>query len=347
MNIASFDLFSINTSATYPLYLAYRNAGASPDLIVPAILVNLRAGTANFLMLLICLFEVGHQSGQIVFLVIVASGTNFVGLFKADLFVTPMIFCVNANMMAMFCASSDRLFAIASPFKHKQVSTQHKFVYLFCHTLLCALFGLYSLFYVLSYGIQNSGIPTTGCICEILSNDAIRNRYFINTTLLNLACIVCYVIIGVLIRCKKGVTVETNTRLLRSLKVILLVSVGGYLFNLSVYQLAFTFQQQLGPYVRIWQFTFVAAIFLNISAAANAPILYMNSTEYRKAFKREFGKLRRLFPPIKRNASVSPSTANAVHVEPRQQQQSIQIAANGVRRSSFNHQSQSFAVNRF
>uniref|UniRef100_A0A914I326 G-protein coupled receptors family 1 profile domain-containing protein n=1 Tax=Globodera rostochiensis TaxID=31243 RepID=A0A914I326_GLORO len=254
-------------------------------------------------MLLICLFEIGHQSGQIVFLVIVSSGTNFVGLFKADLFVTPMIFCVNANMMAMFCASSDRLFAIASPFKHKQVATQHKFVYLFCHTLLCALFGLYSLFYVLSYGIQNSGIPTTGCICEILSDDVIRNRYFINTTLLNLACIICYVIIGVLIRYKKGVTVETNTRLLRSLKVILLVSV-------------------------------------------NAPILYVNSTEYRKAFKREFGELRRLLP-IKRNASVSSSTANVVHVQPRQQQQPTQIAANGVIRPSFNHQSQSFAINRF
>ncbi|KAL3099806.1 hypothetical protein niasHT_028584 [Heterodera trifolii] len=339
--MASFqNLMYINTSSDYPLYLAYRFAGPSFDLIVPALSVfipgyfgvilnsfvvfttfrakNLRNGSANVLMALICLFEVGHQCGHIVFLVIVASGINFIGLFKTELLLAPMLFCANAIIMAMFCASADRLFAVLFPFKHKSITTKHYLVYLFAHTVTCVLFGLYSLYFLLYNAILSSGKPTTGCICEILSDDSVRNQYFFFSTLLNLACIVCYVAIGAIIKYKKGVTKDTNNRLMRSLVIILLVNVGGYLINLSVYQLAFSFQQQLGSYVRVWQFTFISASLLNICSAANAPILFVNSTDYRSEFKREFGVIKKLLR-IGNTTTVPIISATVVHV--RQQQQ--------------------------
>ncbi|KAL3104401.1 hypothetical protein niasHS_000139 [Heterodera schachtii] len=128
---------SINTSSNDPLYLAYRFAGPSADLIVPAVALYLVAligivlngtvlvvtvkssslrGSANFLMARICLFElvhqIGHTFGSCHF------GHKFVSLLTADLIMTPMIFALNCGLMAMFCAAFDRLFAVALPFKY-------------------------------------------------------------------------------------------------------------------------------------------------------------------------------------------------------------------------------------
>ncbi|KAL3104414.1 hypothetical protein niasHS_000152 [Heterodera schachtii] len=118
---------SINVSSNDQLYLAYRFAGPSVDLIVPAVTLNLVAlvgillngtvlvvtvkssslrGSANFLMALICLCELVHQIGHTFCFVVVILGTNF-----------PSIFGLNCGLMAMFCAAFDRLFAVISPFK--------------------------------------------------------------------------------------------------------------------------------------------------------------------------------------------------------------------------------------
>jgi hypothetical protein len=72
-----------------------------------------------------------------------------------------------------------------------------------------------------------------------------------------------------------SVAKETHTRLLRSLVIILLVSIGGYLTSLIFYQLLLNVNLGLQP-IRIWQLSFIGAIVLNISAAANGPILYIN-----------------------------------------------------------------------
>jgi hypothetical protein len=111
----------------FKLYQAYRNAGPTAVLIIPAVLINIPAisgillnsivviitlltkldyknnfidekylvlkkhliilqiirslrGTSNFLMAMLCFLEILHQSGHIVFLVIVISGINFISL---------------------------------------------------------------------------------------------------------------------------------------------------------------------------------------------------------------------------------------------------------------------------
>jgi hypothetical protein len=71
------------------------------------------------------------------------------------------------------------------------------------------------------------------------------------------------------------VTQETNTRLLRSLVIIMAISIGGYIINLTIYQLIFllmrnkTFNQ-----ICLWHFSFIAGILINIVAGANAIILF-------------------------------------------------------------------------
>ncbi|KAL3100931.1 hypothetical protein niasHS_001391 [Heterodera schachtii] len=285
----------INTSSTDPLYLTYRSVGPSVDLIVPAIALNFVAlvgivslrGSANFLMALICLCELVHQIGHTFFLVVVISGTNFVSLLTADLIMTPMIFALNCGLMAMFCAAFDRLFAVISPFKHIAIFTKFKYSYLLGHLLICVIYGALSLVYVLAYAFENAGNPTTGFVAETLLGP-VGYKFFAGTLFLSLCSIFCYIAIFVIIRCKNGVTNHTNTRLLRSLVIILSISIGGYLINLAMYQLLYAFDHILGLPIRIWQFECFLGILLNAAAGSNAIVLYFSSTEYRQNFKKEF-----------------------------------------------------------
>ncbi|KAL3100914.1 hypothetical protein niasHS_001374 [Heterodera schachtii] len=299
---------SINTSSNDPLYLAYRFAGPSADLIVPAVALYLVVlvgivmngtvlvvtvkssslrGSANFLMALICLCELVHQIGHTFFLVVVISGTNFVSLLIADLIMTPMIFALNCGLMAMFCAAFDRLFAVALPFKHSSIFTKYKLPYLLGHLLICVIYSAFTLNYVLAYAFENAGNPTTGVVAETLLGP-VGYKFFAGTFIISFCSTCYYMAIFVIIRCKNGVTQETNTRVLRSLVIILSINIGGYLINLAIYQLLYAFGSILGPPIRVWQVGFISGILLNGAAGSNAIVLYFSSTEYRRVFKKEF-----------------------------------------------------------
>ena len=85
-------------------------------------------GSAHFLMAMICMFESVHHLGHLVFLVVVASGVNFIDMRTATLAtmvnnqfemtkiytIKPQIFALNANLISMFCAALDRLLAVAA-----------------------------------------------------------------------------------------------------------------------------------------------------------------------------------------------------------------------------------------
>ncbi|KAL3075524.1 hypothetical protein niasHS_012782 [Heterodera schachtii] len=299
---------SINTSSNDPLYLAYRFAGPSADLIVPAVAIyfvalvgivlngtvlvvtgksNSLRGSANFLMALICLCELFHQIGHTFFMVVVISGTNFVSLLTADFIMTPMIFALNCGLMAMFCAAFDRLFAVISPHKHLVIFTKYKLLYLLGNLLICVIYGALIQYFVLDYAFENAGNPTTGMVAESLLGP-VWDKFFAGTLIISLGSSCCYMSIFVIIRCKNGVTQQTNIRILRSLVIILSINVGGYLINLAMYQFINAFGSLFGSPIRAWQTGFIAGILLNVSAGSNAIVLYFNSTEYRQVFKKEF-----------------------------------------------------------
>ncbi|KAL3075526.1 hypothetical protein niasHS_012784 [Heterodera schachtii] len=306
---------SINTSSTDPFYLAFRFAGPSSDLIVPAVALYLVAlvgivlngtvlvvtvksnslrGSTNFLMALICLCELVHQIGHTFFLVVVISGTNFVSLLTADLFMAPMIFASSCSLMAMFCAAFDRLFAVVTPFKHSSIFTKYKVPYLLVHMFICVIYGVFTMNYVLAYAFENAGNPSTGVVAETFMGP-VGYKFFAGTFIISLCSTCCYLTIFVIIRCKNGVTQQTNTRVLRSLVIILSINIGGYVITMVMYQLLFAFGSILGPPIRAWQVGFISGILLNGAAGSNAVVLYFNSTEYRSLFKKEFQALKCYF----------------------------------------------------
>lgn len=77
-----------------------------------------------------------------------------------------------------------------------------------------------------------------------------------------------------------AVSQETNSRLLKSLVAILLINIGGYSINLSIYYFLWLITQK--AYMSgllYWELTFINGILLNIASACNAPVLYI--TGYR------------------------------------------------------------------
>ncbi|KAL3099095.1 hypothetical protein niasHS_001083 [Heterodera schachtii] len=309
------NMNNIGLSQQINIYLAYRFAGPSADLIVPAFALYLVAlvgivmnatvlvvtvksnslrGSANFLMALICLCELVHQIGHTFFLVVVVSGTNFVSLFTADLIMAPMIFALNCGLMAMFCAAFDRLFAVALPFKHSSIFTKYKFPYLLGHLFICVIYAALVQCFVLDYAFENAGNPTTGVVAETLLGP-VGYKFFAGTFIISFCSTCCYMSIFVIIRCKNGVTQQTNTRVLRSLIIILSINIGGYLFTSAMYQLLYAFGSTFGPPIRTWQIGFISGILLNAAAGSNSVVLYFNSTEYRCMFKKEFQALKGSF----------------------------------------------------
>ncbi|KAL3098884.1 hypothetical protein niasHT_024639 [Heterodera trifolii] len=101
----------------------------------------------------------------------------------------------------------------------------------------------------------------------------------------------CYVAIFLIIRCKNGVSQQTSTRLLRSLVIILAINIGGYFFTLAMFQILQAIGPMLGSPIHAWQIGFIAGILLNAAAGSNAVVLYLNSTEYRNMFKKQFRTL--------------------------------------------------------
>nr|CAD2195539.1 unnamed protein product [Meloidogyne enterolobii] len=76
----------------------------------------------------------------------------------------------------------------------------------------------------------------------------------------------------------------------------MLISVGGYIVNLAVYQAVFRLIiNEIFDPILLWQLAFVAGVLLNIGGASNAIVLYFTSTEYRKAFKKNLTILAKLF----------------------------------------------------
>ncbi|CAK5106663.1 unnamed protein product [Meloidogyne enterolobii] len=66
----------------------------------------------------------------------------------------------------------------------------------------------------------------------------------------------------------------------------MVISIGGYIINLSVYQAFFKLiQEQIFSQILLWQLSFIPGILLNLGAASNALILYSTSKEYHKSMK--------------------------------------------------------------
>ncbi|KAL3112599.1 hypothetical protein niasHT_017966 [Heterodera trifolii] len=76
-----------------------------------------------------------------------------------------------------------------------------------------------------------------------------------------------------------------NHRVFRSLCCILTMNVGGYLITMLYGGLI---KPSISSPITAWFWNIITAMPLNFGGASNGPILYLTSTEYRRAFQTEF-----------------------------------------------------------
>uniref|UniRef100_A0A915NFW1 Serpentine receptor class gamma n=1 Tax=Meloidogyne floridensis TaxID=298350 RepID=A0A915NFW1_9BILA len=109
--------------------------------------------------------------------------------------------------------------------------------------------------------------------------------------------ILAHILVGILAKYKGDLTDEKMRKLFRSISLIILLNIGGYFLYLASILASIAFITK-NP-VMIWYLGCYNALILNISAALNAPILYMNSSDYNEAYNKEFGRIKKFYVKCK------------------------------------------------
>ncbi|KAL7080771.1 hypothetical protein ACQ4LE_000752 [Meloidogyne hapla] len=102
-----------------------------------------------------------------------------------------------------------------------------------------------------------------------------------------------YFLIGVLTKFTTNLDDETFKKLYRSLSLIAFVNIGSCLiFYTELLIIAgFDIENQNKMNVKTWFILTYSSIIYFIGSASNAPILFINSSDYREAYLKEFNLL--------------------------------------------------------
>nr|CAD2189132.1 unnamed protein product [Meloidogyne enterolobii] len=103
----------------------------------------------------------------------------------------------------------------------------------------------------------------------------------------------------------------TIKKLYRSLYLIVFVNICSCLIFFVVAILLLGFSIESGINEEIWFILSYSTIIYCFGSASNAPILFINSTDYREAYLKEFDLIKSFFKRIFNN-SVTPTNVNAV-----------------------------------
>ncbi|KAF7632662.1 G_PROTEIN_RECEP_F1_2 domain-containing protein [Meloidogyne graminicola] len=303
------------------LYSEYKNSGPSFALIIPAVLMNIAGipgiaanlllisvtiqnnklrGPTNYLLALTAFFEILHQTGHLFFLVITASGINFINYSTALNFQIYSIFGVTAAQTTMCSTAADRLFSVLFPIKYKLLK---KHPYLFFHTLLAIISGIWMSINAINLSIKYPTLPVTGYISDLLVLDMeIMFHYTMFLCALN---VLIYIIVWIVVRFlatknNNDVQSQIESRLLKSLILIVSIVIGGYVIN-NICRIIIDHFLNLND-IQIWSVNVFGGILLNIGASAETPTLYIFSSIYREAINKQ---LKKFFCKKKNNTSIA------------------------------------------
>ncbi|KAL3073452.1 hypothetical protein niasHT_038590 [Heterodera trifolii] len=239
-------------------------------------------GTVNYFLALCCFFELIHQPAHFLFVYTAFSGQNFIEYRLAVKITFIPWFGIAEVFPMMFFTGIDRLIAIVFAEMHNKCKIR---LYLTTVTVICILLGfdlLITLYQLMNlYGDQ----MITGCITDFIKSPSRQNITLFCFTIMT---IVVYLFLGVLIKIKSSglpSADQINRGTFRALFCIIAVNVGGYFISSFYTNLI---ESSISSPITAWFGQVIAGIPLNIGAAANGPILYLTSTDYRQAFQTQF-----------------------------------------------------------
>ncbi|KAF7636250.1 hypothetical protein Mgra_00004239 [Meloidogyne graminicola] len=267
-------------------YLLYENTGINSLFFVPAlirsiisfitILLNLSViyitikyrkkyssikSNISILLTINSFFEILHQSGQFIFLVISASGKNLIPFGKIVLFQTHSIIGFSSAIFMFTTLSFDRLLTVLFPIFYKTLN-QRQHIYL--HFILIILFNFYIIFIIIKTLNDYYNWPINGTINDFLELIRIENKLLASIPLLFTPPIILYFLIGLKLYFRKVNCLETMKKIYRSLFLIVFINIDGYLltFLITLYILMpFNYNQLTIKYLILQN---ISAIILNL-----------------------------------------------------------------------------------
>jgi len=239
----------------------------------------------------------GHAT-VFLFLYVALSGRNFISYFDQMRMQLVSVFCGNAVQVAIAAIAFDRLLMVAAPIKHMELASRP--YYLASLIIPCFAFGTYSAVVGYNFAALHSDKPSTGTIGDLyvgVMEDVLTWGILIS----NAFTILFYALLWLRLRIRKStssklsgdksaggvVHIYEKAKVLRSVGIIVAIVVSGYVGLAIVRFLAIGLfpNNELG----LWALAnWYGAIGLNGAAAANATVLCITSSLYRKAFHQYF-----------------------------------------------------------
>uniref|UniRef100_A0A914I2N6 Uncharacterized protein n=1 Tax=Globodera rostochiensis TaxID=31243 RepID=A0A914I2N6_GLORO len=266
-------------------------------------------GTANVLLALNSLFEILHEFGHFFFLSSALSGHCFVSYQTSFRTLALSLFGLFASTVSMLFTGFDRLICVLWPIKYKQISFWH---YIGIVLLLCATPSTALVILFWQRSVEVPTLEVTGSIGDLLMKGSFASSVYSNAKLCcTTSTILIYMVVGLLIRFRQQssnqpMINERNRRIFYSLLIIVLFNVSGYFMIAIFYE--FLPSSNGDQPIGFWFARMALSILANLSGASNAPILFMTSVEYRKAFIKQFKNISLLLGRYQN--TVQPSAQN-------------------------------------
>ncbi|KAF7633459.1 G_PROTEIN_RECEP_F1_2 domain-containing protein [Meloidogyne graminicola] len=273
----------MNISKLDQNYLKYKNAGIKFEFILPSILFSIISfigilfnislcyitikyrkqylifkSNTSILLTINCFFEILHQSGNFIYLIISLSGINLIPFGKAIVYQTHSIVGFYSAVFMFNSLSIDRLFAAAFPISYQSLN---KYYYIFIHLFILLLFICHIIFIIIKSALNFYYWPVNGSLSDFNGILIKENIYlsllpFIIT--MTFPAIISYIFVGLIIMFKKVYSQDKMKRVYRSLFLIVCINIDKKPFYFHIFMI-------------------IPVLIINIASSSNSPILYINS----------------------------------------------------------------------
>ncbi|KAL3121106.1 hypothetical protein niasHT_005366 [Heterodera trifolii] len=266
-------------------------------------------GSANALLALNSLFEVFHAFGHFVFLCVALSDRcsplSYRNSYRS---LALSLFGLFAASFSILFSGFDRLFCVLFPLRYFRFSHFWR-----CFAIAFSLCAIPSVALTVAFWRRGEEVPTmevTGSIGDLIINGGFAFALY---SFAKFACtsatVLLYAFVAVWLWHKRNHQIQSmahcaNRRIFVSLFAIVLFNVGGY-FLIAIFYVFWP--PSAHPSAQFWLVRMVLSIPANLSGASNAPILFMTSSDYRKAFKKQCRNILLLLGQ-NRNSAIQPMT---------------------------------------
>nr|CAD2181109.1 unnamed protein product [Meloidogyne enterolobii] len=220
-----------------------------------------------------------QQSSSFVTLAVVVSGTNFIPLGYCGIIQAIPLFCTIFTNGIAFSIGVDRLLSVAFPIWYM---VHDKKNYLNIIITFCCLYALIVPICGINISLSNPEIPVMCTVIDPMQKDA--TWVVIMLLSVNLSSVFCYISVWIILMFK-GSMKKTQLNVFKSLSVILLMEICGWISNYSIRLIIGAANLHT---LNSWYIINITTIMPYIAMSLSPVSLYIFSTEYSRAFLKQF-----------------------------------------------------------